>query len=168
MNQLSIIPNVLLASSFYAHTHTHTGTCSDLQLWTSTVNLQFQEFYMQPWTCTLQSFHGWTWTFCVYMYMCVNFNYVSNHGLPPTHTLEVHHWMCMSVYMHAYAICYRMAGLWQKWTSTVGVCPRLYSNFSDVVHGWRCLQTHAHTHTHTQHNTIQHSQRYMQDTYIQH
>ena len=34
----------------HTHTHTHTHTCLDLQLWTSTVNLQFHEFYMQPWT----------------------------------------------------------------------------------------------------------------------
>ena len=34
--------------------------------------------------------------------------YLSNHGLPPTPTY-IHHWT--SFYMHAYAICYRVAGL---------------------------------------------------------
>ena len=60
--------------------------------------------------------------------------------------------------MHAYAICYRMAGLWQSWTSTVGVCPRLYGNFTKIVHDWRCLQTHPHTHarTHTHTHTHKH------------
>ena len=105
------------------HTHTHTHTCSDLPPWTSTVNLQFQEFYMQPWTYTSE-FSRMNMDFlCI---MRVKFNPYPY--LSPS--------LDMSFYMNAYAICYRMAGLWQSWASTVGVCPRLYGNFfSDFVHG---------------------------------
>ena len=73
---------------------------------------------------------------------------LSNHGL--LRYPYVSPSLDISSYMHAYAICYRMAGLWQSWTSTVGVCPRLYSNFTEIVHGWKVLtNTHTHTHTHT-------------------
>ena len=44
-----------------------------------------------------------------------------------------------------YAICYRLAGLWQSWTSMVGVCPRLHSDFS--VCPWLKVLTNVHTHT---------------------
>ena len=64
--------------------------------------------------------------------------------------------------MHTDAICYRMAGLWQSWTSMVGVCPRLHNDISDAstphkhsththTHNTHIHSTHSHTYTHTTH-----------------
>ena len=115
----------------HTHTHTHTHTCSDLQPWTYTSEISRMNMD--------------------FLCMCVKFNYLpwTTYPLPClSPSLDI------SFYMHAYAICYRMAGLWQSWTSTVGVCPRLYGNFTEIVHGWKCLQMHTHTHTHTHTQTL--------------
>ena len=89
-----------LTNDTHTHTHTHTHTCSDVQQWTTTVDLGFQEFYMQPWTYTSE-FSQMNMDF---LCMCVKFNYY-NHG--PIRKSIIGH--CF--YMHVYASCYRMAGL---------------------------------------------------------
>ena len=50
------------------------------------------------------------------------------HWKNPSYATEAYPYLSSSLdinyfYMHAYANCYRMAGLWQSWTSTVGVGP---------------------------------------------
>ena len=142
LSLLKISTWILFIHPLQKKTHTHTHTCSDVQPWTTTVDLGFQEFYMQPWTHTSE-FSRMNMDF---LCMCVKFNYLTmDYPLALPNSIIGHFF-----YMHAYAICYRMAGLWQSWTSTVGVCPRLYGNFY-----WNCpwlkvlLNAHTHTHTHT-------------------
>ena len=94
-------------------------------------------------------FLGWTQTFCVCVWNLTI--YSMDYPLTPT---KVHHWTFF--YMHANAIYYWMAGLGQSWTSMVGVCPRLYSNFSDGC-PWLKVLTNVHTHTHTRTHTHTHT-----------
>ena len=50
--------------------NTHTHTCSDVQTWTTTVDLGFQEFHMQPsWSYTSE-FSRMNMDF---LCMCVNY-----------------------------------------------------------------------------------------------
>ena len=141
----------------HTHTHTHTHLYKHLRAHTHTHTHKSVRTFnhgQEPWTRDFRNFtcnHGhthfrvftWTWTFCVLCTcMCMKFNYLTmDYPLPlPKSTIG------LSFYMHAYAICYRMAGLWESWTSTVGVCPRFYVIFLMSVYGWRCLQrTHTHT-----------------------
>ena len=65
----------------------------------------------------------------------------------------------ISFYMHA-CLCDLLPNGGSLTTVDVhGWCvsTRLYGNFTEIVHGWRCLQTRAHTHTHTHTHTHSHT-----------
>ena len=92
--------------------------------------------YIQPWTYTsvFTDRHG----LCV----CVSTNY-----LTMDYPLPLWKSMIGTFFLHhAYEIFYRLAVLWQSWTSMVGVCPWLHSAFSDLC-PWLKVLTNAHTHT---------------------
>ena len=82
-----------------------------------------------------------------FFFFCVcKINYLTMDYPLPLRKSIIGQFFFYTMYVHAYAICYRMAGLWQSWTSMVGVCPRLHSDFSDGC-PWLKVLTNAHTRT---------------------
>ena len=87
-----------------------------------------------------------------FLSMCGKFNYL-------TMDYPLYPYVLLSPSLDNFFTCmpmrffYRMAGLWQSWTSMVGVCPRLHSDF--YVCPWLKVlniqppPTHTHTHIHT-------------------
>ena len=80
----------------------------------------------------------------LFVYMCVKFHYLTmDYPLPLRKSIIGH----VSLYAYAYAICYRMAGLWQSWTSTVIQWFFWWVSMAEVA--YKRTPTHTHTHTHT-------------------
>ena len=92
--------------------------------------------------------HVWFFVVVFFIHVCV-WNLTIDYPLPlPTCKSIIGHFLlhaCLDV------ICYRMAGLWQSWMSSVGVCSRLCGNFSDGCPWLKVLtNARARAHTHTQ------------------
>ena len=116
----------------YKYRHTHTGIL---------VRTFSREFCMQPWTNTSE----FSWMNMAFLCMCVKFNYPTmDYPLPLFKSIIGHFFF----YMHAYAICYWMAG--RGWSLTIvdvhGWCvSTVLCNFSDGC-PWLKVLKNAHTH----------------------